>query len=123
MTKSQIFKAAHKLAKCNKAMFGGDYVVYLSLALKAIIKNSKRHSVEKICSSINKVIESRGGKDFITRAVKVSCTHGLKAFSHTYKLERARKQLPAGQFFGKVFEKNGEVCAWVRSTKVEQQAY
>ena len=72
MTKSQIFKAAHKLAKCNKAAFGGDYVVYLSLALKSINKTrGLGHSVERICSSINKVITKRGGSDLITRPVTV----------------------------------------------------
>ncbi len=34
MTKSELFKAAHKLAKAYQLKMGGDYAVYLSVALK-----------------------------------------------------------------------------------------
>lgn len=125
MTKSELFKAAHKLAKAYQVKFGGDYVVYLSVSLKKIITAAKtRASKEVLFSAINKVI-SKVSSDLpvITRTVKQSFTHGLKEFKAAYELEKAKKTLEAGQFFGKAFKQNGLVCAWVRSEKMVQEAY
>ena len=123
MTKSELFKAAHKMAKVNKATFGGDYVIYLSHALKQIATLIKSMSKESLFKAMNVVIKSRNGVDLITTAKKVQCTKGLQEFTHHYKLEKARRNLKEGQFFGKEFTKNGMICAWVRCTKINQIAY
>ncbi len=123
MTNAELFKAAHKMAKINKATFGGDYVVYFSHALKQITIAIKSLSKESLFKAMNIVIRNRGGDDLITGPKKVQRTHGLKEFSHAYKLEKARRDLEKGQAFGKEFTQNGMICAWVKSTKIEQIAY
>ena len=67
MTKSQFFKAAHKLAKAYQASMGGDYVVYLSLALKNMVAASKVYSDEKVFAAMNKAIKKHGGTTLRTR--------------------------------------------------------
>lgn len=123
MNKSELFKAAHKLAKVYKKQLGGDYVAYLSYSLKAIIKSAKRNSKESLFEALNKVIIKRGGDDLITYPKKVLCSHGLKEFSHKYKLDNYKRELQKGRFLGEAFVKNGMFCAWERSYKIEQVAY
>ena len=125
MTKSQIFKSAHKLAKAFQVECGGDYIVYLSLAIKAIYANLKKgRSPEDCFAAMNRRIKKVScDLPLITREVKVRCTHGLREFDAHYKLEKARKELEDGQFFGKEFTKGRMICAYVTSFKVEQVAY
>ena len=125
MNNSIKFKAAHKMAKANKLALGGDYVVYVSLALKAINTLVKKgYSEDKIFAAMNTKIKSISSElPLITKTVKISATHGLKEFSHYYKLESAKKNLEQGQFFGESFVKNGMVCAWVRSYVSREYAY
>ena len=125
MTKSEMFKAAHKLAKAYKVQVGGDYMVCLSCSLKAVIKASKQgfkdaDMFKAINAKISKVSKELA---LITHEVKNNLTHGLKEFAATYKLEAAKKQLDKGHFFGEVFTKNGMVCAWERSITFTQEAY
>lgn len=47
MSRSEIFKAAHKIAKATVAIVG-DYIVAMSLALKEVYASMKKSVVEKI---------------------------------------------------------------------------
>lgn len=127
MTKSELFKAAHKLAKAFKAISGGygDYIVYLQRALKSIIAASKASNAKDsiIFKMINNTVRTAELCCFITHSVKKHATHGQKVFDSMYKLEKARKELKIGQFFGQVSKSNGQVKAWVKSATTEQVAY
>ncbi len=125
MTKSEMFKAAHKLAKAYKVQMGGDYVIYLSFSLKALTKGIKAGLKDAdIFGRINARIRKASRElKLITRQVKNNMTHGLKEFTATYKLEAAKKQLEKGHFFGEVFTKNKMICAWERSITFTQEAY
>lgn len=121
MTKSEVFKASHKLAKAWHKKLGGDYVVYFAKALKGTLAASKNLTDDCLFNAMNKIISKFGGDRFITKSVKSNCTHGLVEvkFEHqlnSYKLEK-------GQFFGKAFSRDGKVCAWVRSISYVQEAY
>lgn len=125
MTKSEIFKAAHKLAKAYQLENGGDYIIYLSMSLKNIIKSLTSGAADELLfGAMNKRIARVSSSLALnTRAVKKSCTHGLQEFKATYELEKAKSKLEAGKFFGKAFKKGGLVCAWVRSVEITQEAY
>lgn len=124
MTKSEFFKAAHKMAKAYKQSLGGDYVVYLAYAMKTMVRLSSKWSKEKIFANMNSAIKKHGGSDLMMREVKENQTRGLKTFSHEYKLEKSRKDLAKGEFFGKVFvNAAGEYCAWVNAVVVKTVAY
>lgn len=125
MTKSEMFKAAHKLAAAYKLDGNGDYIVCLSVALININKSVKAgYADEAIFKALNKrITKASDSLPLITKSVKIDATHGMMEFDATYQLEKARKNLETGKFFGKVFSKGKRVCAWVRSTRIEQQAY
>lgn len=125
MTKSEIFKAAHKLAKAYKMQCGGDYVVYLSIALKNLNNAVKKGFEDKdIFKAMNaKITKVSSELELITHKVKVSLTHGRKEFAKMHQLENAKRDLEAGHFFGKTFESNGMICAWERSTVTVNEAY
>lgn len=126
MTKSEMFKAAHKLAKAYKAQVNtGDYSVYLSLALKNLNAAVKKgFADEAIFKAMNGKIAKVSDKlALITKQVKQSLTHGLKSFASQYELKAAKSELEEGQFFGKAFNKNGMINAWVRSVVIVNEAY
>lgn len=125
MTKSELFKAAHKLAKAYKAQSNnsGDYIAYLSLALKNISAALINQTKERIFKRVNKTISNANLNCFITYTEKGHATHGQRTFSAMYELEKARKQLKDGQFFGKAFRVGKEIKAWVRSVTYSQVAY
>ncbi|WP_350545860.1 hypothetical protein [Pseudoalteromonas sp. 5-MNA-CIBAN-0065] len=125
MTKSEIFKAAHKLAKAYQLENGGDYIVYLSMSLKNIIKSLTSNAADEVLfAAMNRRIAKVSSSLALnTRAVKKSYTHGLQEFKATYELEKAKRNLSNGKFFGKAFTKGGLVCAWVRSVEMVQEAY
>lgn len=125
MTKSELFKAAHKIAKAYKNNLGGDYAVYLSFALKQTIKAKKAlKDTEQVFKAVNLGIKKHNGTDFMMQERTVTASHGQLSFSHHYKLEKARAQLEKGQYLGKVFtDKKGNVCANVYSKEIELIAY
>ncbi len=125
MTKSELFKAAHKLAKAYQVKMGGDYAVYLSVALKNLNKGIKAGFKDAdLFKAMNAKIAAVSSKlALITRKVKQNLTHGRKEFDAEYKLETAKAKLEKGHFFGKTFTSNGMVCAWERSVKFVEEAY
>ncbi len=125
MTKSELFKAAHKLAKAYKAVAKtGDYIVYFSVALKKLTEAAKARSNETIFKAVNKQVRNAGLECFITYTKKINATHGLREFKKAWMLEKAAKELNKGEFFGQTFvNKSGMICAWVREIRYEQEAY
>ncbi|MGX9458521.1 hypothetical protein ACWU37_16465 [Photobacterium damselae subsp. damselae] len=128
MTKSEIFKAAHKLAKAYKVSANncGDYVVYLSLALKNVIRAVKKHGMVEAFRRLNAAIKGYGkGADLalvtFTREtiahVDTICEEKRGAFF------KALKNLKTGQSTGKTFERNGNLCAYVYETRNVEVAY
>ena len=119
LTKQEIMQASHKLAKAFKVKANntGDYVVYLSFAMKFII-NQANKGVPSITvkAGVNKVLAKYKLNCFFTKTVKVSSTHGLIKVTHEYKLNKV--ELEKGQYLGKRFVKNNMWCAWVRSEKL-----
>ena len=125
MTKSEMFKAAHKLAAAYKLDGNGDYVICFLSALINIRKSVKDgYADEVIFKALNKrIAKASDSLPLITKPVKIDATHGLMEFDAAYQLEKARKNLDAGKSFGKVFRKGSKVCAWVCSERIEHQAY
>lgn len=121
MTNSEIFKAAHKLAKALKNELGGDYIVYFAYSLKGVIKMSKKLNKEVAFKKVNELVKRFNGTELLTFSKKISATHGLKEFDKEYQMNNFK--LESGQFFGEVFYKNGKTCAYVRSFITEQIAY
>ncbi len=125
MTNSEIFKAAHALAKAYQAKFKGDYVVYLSYAMKLVAGYNKECSNdETLFKAINNALVKQYNSNPVFFYEKKSrCTHGLLEFRKSYQLDKAAKGLEAGQSLGKRFTKNGMICAWVQSFEVKKVAY
>ena len=125
MTNSNIFKAAHKLAKAYKMQMSGDYAVYFQLALKNL-NAAKKAGFKKddLFKAMNAKIKAVSTDlALITHEVKRGLTHGLKTFNNQHKLNAAKNDLKNGQFFGKSFVKNGMINVWVRSVSFVQEAY
>ena len=61
MTKSEIFKAAHKLAKAHQKLMSGDYVVYLARAIRNVYRALKKgYSLEQMATKINDSLRKLG---------------------------------------------------------------
>lgn len=123
MTKSNIFKAAHKLAKAWHAKCGGDYVVYFAKALSGTLQLDKKASEDRICQTINKLIKENGGSGLITYTVSVKVSHGQHKFSHEHKMNTAARNLAKGHYFGKSWVSNGVFKVWEHSTRKEEREY
>ena len=123
MTKSELFKAAHKLAKAWYANLGGDYIVYFAKALKGTIAFSKKAAKEVVFKHMNKIIKEQGGESLIMYTTKVKCTHGQHKFSHEYKMNNEARKLEKGHYFGKSWVSGGVIKVWEHSTRNEQRAY
>lgn len=54
MTKSEIFKTAHKLAK-ETVSYVGDYLIAFSIALKEVYSNMKERTAEQLAEVFTKV--------------------------------------------------------------------
>ena len=123
MTKSEILKAAHALAKGAQKKMGGDYAVYLSLYMSKVFADSKKIAKEAIFSAVNRATAKFGFNPVFLKRTEQKQTHGLIECERGYQLDKEEKNLKSGRFLGKRFTKNGNVCAWVRSVKTVLVAY
>ena len=124
MNNSTIFKAAHAVAKANKKAFGGDYVVYLKLALIATYGFvAKGATKESLFAAANRKLASVGIAAAFTKKVVVKARHGLVSFKKEYELKKAAKNLDAGKEFGAIFFSNGMFNAWINSESSVEKAY
>ena len=130
MNNSDIFKAAHAVAKAYQAEFGGHYSVYFQYALKSTHRAKKDGiSKEKLFAGANKRIKAAQAKSgvalkLLTKKVVTKGQYGLQEFSHRYKLDKAESELPVSSFFGKKFvNKEGQHCAWLLKETTAFAAY
>ncbi len=124
MTKSELFKAAHAIAKAYKKESGcGDYAAYFSFALKKVAYGVSKIGKEKMFKKINQAVVRAGSDYFVTYKFKQNTMHGQLSFKKQYMLDKAEKQLEKGQFLGKRYYSNGEWKANVRSIQYVDVAY
>lgn len=128
MTKSEIFKAAHKLAKVYFARKCGHYSICLMFALKRVIADSKKIGTnialkEKMFAGINNALRSVGLDCFFTKTITKHASMGVVEFTSIHELNKAAKKLESDQYFGKSWTEGGMKKAWLRSTKTIQVAF
>ena len=120
MTKSEIFIAAHKMAKAYKKKAGGfgDYIVYLQHALKNIIKKSKLSSAAVILKKLNVYLSSHGIEGVIRCIKNKSVRAGTINADKRYKIKA-----PKGKTIGKIFKSDNGFIAYVYEIRSEVEYY
>ena len=87
MTKSELFKAAHKLAK-SVIQVGDNYSATFALCLKAVFAQSKETSiVDKLIAAGGKVWEKSGlSRIYLSQEIADKCDFGIRFNDKKHKL-------------------------------------
>ena len=87
MTKSELFKAAHKLAK-SVMQAGDSYSATFALCLKAVYAQSKETSIaDKLIAAGGKVWEKSGlSRIYLSQEIADKCDFGIRFNDKKHKL-------------------------------------
>ena len=86
MTKSELFKAAHKLAKAT-IQAGDNYSATFALCLKAVYAQKETSIVDKLIAAGGKVWEKSGlSRIYLSQEIADKCDFGIRFNDKKHKL-------------------------------------